>query len=135
MPYQCGANTPGLIVVDQREGGLGLAGLNDDVAAAADQGRAPVFIRDRDQSDVLDEVDVKEKVGLFLGNLAFDCKVAMVECFRACARKRRTPPIEVLRTLGADRDRAPVTQRSVVGCGYATDPTRLSADGFRIGSK
>jgi hypothetical protein len=50
-------------------------------------------------------------VGLFLGNLAFDCKEAMVECFRACARKRRTPAIEVLRTLGADRDRAPVTQR------------------------
>ena len=111
MPHQCGANTPGLIVVDQREGCLGLAGLNNDVAAAANQGRAPVFIRDCDQCDLLDEVDVKEIVGLFLGNLALDCKEAIVECFRACARERRTPDIEIIWTLGADRDRAPVTQR------------------------
>lgn len=111
MPHQCGANPPGLIVVNQREGRLGLAGLNNDVAAASDQGRVPVFIHDRDQCDLLDEVDVEEIVGLFLGNLALDCKEAIVECFRACARERRTPAVEVLRTLGADRDRAPVTQR------------------------
>ncbi len=111
MSQERGANPLGPIFVDEREDNLGLAGLDDDVAAAADQGRAPVFIRDRDQRDMLNEVDVEEIVGLFLGNFPFDRKETKVERFRACPRERRAPAIEVLRTLGADRDRAPVMQR------------------------
>src|SRR5208282_6766181 len=98
MPYQRGANPLALIFVDKPEGDLGLARFDDVIAAAADQGRAPVFVRDSDQSDMLDEVDVEEIVSLFLGDLPFDRKEAKVECFRACPRERRAPAIEVLRT-------------------------------------
>jgi hypothetical protein len=59
---------------------------------------------------MLHEVDVEEIMSLFLGNLAFDGKEAKVKRFRACPCKRSSPAIEVLRTLGADRDRAPVAQ-------------------------
>jgi hypothetical protein len=35
--------------VDEGEGNLGLAGLDDEIPAAAGQGRAPVLVRDRDE--------------------------------------------------------------------------------------
>ncbi len=76
MPYQRGANPLALIFVDKPEGDLGLARFDDDIAAAADQGRAPVFVRDRNQRDMLDEVYVEKIVGPFLGNLAFGRKEA-----------------------------------------------------------
>ncbi len=74
MPYQRGANPLALIFVDKPEGDLGLARFDDDIAAAADQGRAPVVVRDRDQRDMFDEVDVEEIVGLFPGNLPLTAK-------------------------------------------------------------
>jgi hypothetical protein len=46
MSQQRGANPVGLIFVDEPERDLGLAWF-DDVIAAADQGRAPVLVRDR----------------------------------------------------------------------------------------
>src|SRR5271165_1024786 len=110
VSQQRGADPLALIFVDKPEGDLGLAWFDDVIAAAADQGRAPVFVRDRNQRDMLDEVYVEKIVGLFLGNLAFGRKEAKIARFRTCPRERRSPTIEVLRTLGANRDRAPVTQ-------------------------
>src|SRR5271165_6909239 len=106
MPYQCGADPLALIFVDEPEGEFGLAGLDDNIAAAADQRGAPAFVGDSDQRDMPDEVDVEEIVGLFVGNLALDRKEAKVKRLSACPRERRSPAVEVLRTLGADRDRA-----------------------------
>jgi hypothetical protein len=92
MLHRRGVDPFGLIFVDEREDNLGLAGLDDKVAPAADQGRGPVFVRDRDRDrdprDVLDEADVEKIVGLFLGNLPFDRKEAKVERFRASAARQ-----------------------------------------------
>src|SRR5271166_4406909 len=79
MAHQRGTDPLGLIVIDDAERRLGLARLHDDIARAADDHRPAVFIGDRHQRDVFDEVDVEEMVGLLLRKLPLGGKEAMVK--------------------------------------------------------
>jgi len=90
MSYQRGANPLGLIFVDKPEGDLGLAWFDDVLAAAPDQGRAPVFVRDRDQRDVLDEVDVEEIVGKSILEVENKLTVALLNTDREVRSGRRS---------------------------------------------
>ena len=69
----------------------GLARLRDDVARAADDRRPAVFIGDRYQRDVFDEVDVEEMVGLLLRELPLGGKEAMVK--QLSGLLARAPPL------------------------------------------
>ena len=65
VAHQRPADSLALVRVDHRECDLGLAGLIDDVASAADDHGLAAFLDHGDQGDVTDEVHVHE-VGDFL---------------------------------------------------------------------
>src|SRR5262245_16841623 len=55
-----------LVLIEHGECDFGLARLNDDISPAADNHGLAVFFHNRDQSHLLDEVDVHEEVDFLL---------------------------------------------------------------------
>ena len=62
MAQQCGADGLSLVLIDNSKREFGLSGLHDDIAPAADDRGPPSFLNDRDQRDMIDEVDIDEEM-------------------------------------------------------------------------
>jgi hypothetical protein len=61
MHERCAETFP-LVLIDDSESDLGLSGLHDHVTGAARDHQPAAFVHDCDQCDVIDEIDVDEKI-------------------------------------------------------------------------
>src|SRR5262245_54164333 len=86
MMHECPAETLALILVDHGESHLRLPGLNDDVTCAAHDHGLAALVNDCNQRDVIDEIDMQEKLDFRLGKVALHRKEAPVKRLRAAAR-------------------------------------------------
>src|SRR5206468_5791560 len=111
MAHQRRAHALPLVLVDQGESDFGRPGRNDDVTSAADHHRSTAFFRHRDQSDVVDEIDVREEFDFLLGKVASDTEEATVERLVADAGDGCAETGPVIRSEGTDFDPAPVAYR------------------------
>ena len=78
MMHEGRAETLPLILIDHGESDLGLSRLYDDVTSAARDHAPTGFVHDRDQCDVIDEVDVQEKRDFRLRKVSFYLRVQLV---------------------------------------------------------
>src|SRR6185437_12698765 len=70
VAHQSRADAPPLILVDDGESHLRLAGLGDDITGATDDFRSSAALLENcDQGHVIDEVDVDEEGALLVGEL------------------------------------------------------------------
>ncbi len=88
MTHERCAETLPLVLVDDSESDLGLSGLHDDVTCAARDHGPAAFVHDCDQCDVIDEIDMQEKLDFRLGKVAFYSKETTVKGVRAAATRR-----------------------------------------------
>src|SRR5262249_40705121 len=79
MTHEGRAETLPLMLIDHRESDLGLSRLHDDVTGAARDHWPAVFVNDCDQRDVIDEVDVQEKLDFRLCEATFDGKETSIK--------------------------------------------------------
>src|SRR5262249_57780417 len=71
MMHEGCAKTLSLILIDHGESDLGLSRLYDNVTSAARDHAPTAFVHDCDQCDVIDEVDVQEKLDFRLRKVSF----------------------------------------------------------------
>src|SRR5207249_1414224 len=83
MPHQMPAETLSLISIDNDEGDLCLAGLHDDVASTADNGEASVLVSQRDEGDMIAEIDLHEEIDFPLRETSLHRKKSSLQ--RLCA--------------------------------------------------
>lgn len=92
MAEQSRTDSKPLVFVDNRECHLRLPRLREDVAPGGDDRSAPIFIGYGNQRDVIQEIDVDEKVSLLLRKAALGAEEATIERFGAdppgCAGER-----------------------------------------------
>src|SRR5439155_20200313 len=123
-----------LIIVDHDKGDLGLAGLDDDVASAADDALAPILLGERDQGHMIGEVDIHKEGDFFLREAALERKETSSQRLRACTADRGEHVVLVVGPQRADFDIAAVAHapgRGVVGwCGhrYSSRSSRKNDD-------
>jgi hypothetical protein len=85
MTQQRAADTLPLVFIDHGERDLGRSRSHDDVASATDDcSRAPFFNR-RDQSDMIDEIDVREEFDFLFRKVAFRAEETALQRLRAGA--------------------------------------------------
>jgi hypothetical protein len=68
--HQRGSKASSLIFVDYGESDLGTSGLHNDAPRPTDNRGPDLVVHDRDESQMLDEVDVQEEGNLRLGKLS-----------------------------------------------------------------
>src|SRR5215468_3708722 len=74
MVHEGRAEALPLILIDHSESDLGLSRRYDNVTSAARDHAPTAFVHDCDQCDVIDEVDVQEKLDFRLRKVSFYCK-------------------------------------------------------------
>src|SRR5262249_5650081 len=109
--HECSAETLLLVLVDDSESHFGLSRLHDDVAGAARDHGPAVFVHDRDQRDVIDEVGVQEKLDFRLCEATFDGKETTIKGLPAAAADGCDEVGPVVRSKRADFDPASIAQR------------------------
>src|SRR5262245_45101072 len=88
MAHQCAADTLPLEFVDHRERDLGRSRLHDDVASAADNHLSTAFFHHRDQSNMVDEVDIHVECDLHFRKTASYTEETAIERLVAGAADR-----------------------------------------------
>ena len=111
MMHEGRAETLPLIPIDHGESDLGLSRLYDNVTCAARDHGPTALVHDGDQCDVIDEVDVQEKLNFRLRKVSFYRKEATVKGLRAAAGNGRDEVGPVVRSKRADFDPASIAQR------------------------
>src|SRR3954463_566960 len=79
MPHQALADTLALILVDDGKRHLGMSRTQYDVACASHNSRPSVFLHYRDQSHVVDEINVGKRFDLLLSKMAPHSEKSAVE--------------------------------------------------------
>ena len=108
-----------LVLVNDDEGELGEPRLRDDVATAADDHLLAFFFAHRDQSYMVDEVDIQKKFDLLLRELTLWHEEAARQGLSAGAVYRRQHIGPIIRPKGANFDATPIAQGldgAIVGC-------------------
>ena len=111
MMHESRAETLPLILIDHSERDLGLSRLHDDVTCAARDHAPTAFAHDCDQCDVIDEVDVQEKLDFRLRKVSFYRKETTVKRLRAAAADGCDEVGPVVRSKRVDFDPASIAQR------------------------
>jgi hypothetical protein len=111
MMHECGTDTLSLVCVDYGESHFGLSRLYDDVTSAARDRGPTAFVQDCDQRDVIDEVDIQEKLDFRLRKVSFYGKETAVKGLRATAADGCDEFGPVVRSKRADFDAASIVQR------------------------
>jgi hypothetical protein len=111
MMHQGRAETLRLILIDHSESDLGLSRLYDNVTSAARDHGSTAFVHDCDQCDVIDEIDVQEKLDFRLRKVSFYRKETTVKGLRAAAADGCDEVGPVVRSKRADFDPASIAQR------------------------
>src|SRR5262249_26147466 len=105
------AETLPLIPIDDGESDLGLSRLYENVTSAAGDHAPTAFVHDRDQCDVIDEVDAQEIVDFRLCEATFYRKETTVKGLRAAASDGGDEAGPVFRSKRTDFDPASIAQR------------------------
>jgi hypothetical protein len=116
-----------LVPVDDRESDFGLDWRHTDISSCAHDELPSCFLRDRDQGDVLVEIDVQKEVLLPFREIALGREEAKVPRPGPDLADGRHERFAVFRPVGANYDLTPVAQplgRRILGCighvaGYA----------------
>jgi hypothetical protein len=111
MMHEGRAETLTLILIDYGESDLGLSRLYDNVTSAARDHAPTALVHDCDQCDVIDEVDVQEKLDFRLCKVSFYRKETTVKGLRAAAADGGDEVGPVFRSKRADFDPASMAQR------------------------
>src|SRR5262245_33583836 len=111
MMHEGRAETLPLILIDHGESDLGPSRLYDNVTCATRNHAPTAFVHDRDQCNVIDEVDVQEKRDFRLPKVSFYRKETTVSGLRAAAAGGGDEVGPVVRSKRADFDPASIAQR------------------------
>src|SRR5262245_7416907 len=111
MMHEGRAETLPLILIDHGESDLGLSRLYENVTSAARDHAPTALVHDRDQCDVIDEIDAQEIVDFRLCEATFDRKETTVKGLRATAADGGDEIGAVVRSKRADFNPASITQR------------------------
>jgi hypothetical protein len=111
MMHEGRAETLPLILIDHSESDLGLSRRYDNVTSAARDHAPTAFVHDCDQCDVIDEVDVQEKLDFRLRKVSFYRKETTVKGLRAAASDGGDEGGPVFRSQRANFDPASIAQR------------------------
>jgi len=79
MAHQQGADAPSLIIVDDKKRQLRLAWLHEHVAPATNDRWMAAFVNQRNQGNVLGEIDINEEIDLLFGELSSGNKEPAIE--------------------------------------------------------
>src|SRR5262249_28310711 len=100
-----------LVLVDDRERDLGLAGLDDHKARAADDPRPVRFLNDGNQADMIDKIDIHEIIYFPLRKATTHGKEAPMQRLGAGTVDGGEELVPVVRAQCADLHPASVTHR------------------------
>ena len=100
-----------LIRIDDNESHFRDPRPYDDIPPAADNGGVAILLRDCNQGDVLDKIDVHEERDFLLAEGAFGRKETAEHGLRAGTADGREKRIPVARSHGADFHLAPIAQQ------------------------
>src|SRR6516165_5484370 len=88
MMHEGRAETSPLILIDHGESDLSLTSLYENVTCATRDHGPTALVHDCDQCDVIDEIDVQEKLDFRLRKVSFYRKETTVKGLRAAAADR-----------------------------------------------
>jgi hypothetical protein len=99
-----------LVRVDDHKGDLGPAGFDDNVASAADNDRPAVLIDQRNQCDMVVEVDIHEESDLLRGEATLHGEETSLQRLHSGAADRGEHVVLVIGSKRADFDLASVAE-------------------------
>jgi len=85
MTHQSRTNALALISVNNHEGDLAYSGRRDDVASTTNNDWLAVIFRNRDQGNVIGEIDIREKTDFVFGEVPLYSEKSSVKRLRAGA--------------------------------------------------